>query len=354
MRPLLNRCCLIGMVLVLISTGCASAGAAPIRVALPPVATATFEPLQTVAPEANGTTALAPTNVPAPAATEPPLDPTSTPAPKPGRGFIGVSVATNAPLAAAAVALAGLKAAGIRAEQVVDESDLQVVSQGAEGAAPIYERVFTPVDRMSSVLDSITLEELRGVWTGQSQTPNFTNIFVSEDDVSELAVLLGQPAANVKPVPASGVEAAVWGDKMGLGILPFDKLTVKMRAIKLDAQTPVDNRFQPASWPLTARAYLMGNTDKGRSALSKATIGTMTNRDANKLTVLVMTGVTAMARNSGVAIERSGDWGFLARQVGPELAAADITIISNEIPFMPDCVADNIRNNLLLCSKPEY
>jgi poly-gamma-glutamate synthesis protein (capsule biosynthesis protein) len=82
--------------------------------------------------------------------------------------------------------------------------------------------------------------------------------------------------------------------------------------------------------------------------------GTITNRDAGKVTVLIMTGVTAMARNSGVAIERSGDWGFLARQVGPELAAADITIISNEIPFMPDCVADNSLNNLLLCSKPEY
>ena len=67
-----------------------------------------------------------------------------------------------------------------------------------------------------------------------------------------------------------------------------------------------------------------------------------------------MTGVTAMARNSAVAIERSGDYGFLARQVGPELAAADLTIISNEISFFDGCVADNTLNNVLLCSKPEY
>ncbi len=40
--------------------------------------------------------------------------------------------------------------------------------------------------------------------------------------------------------------------------------------------------------------------------------------------------------------------------MGPELAAADITIISNEIPFIPDCVADNSLNNLILCSRPEY
>jgi poly-gamma-glutamate synthesis protein (capsule biosynthesis protein) len=80
----------------------------------------------------------------------------------------------------------------------------------------------------------------------------------------------------------------------------------------------------------------------------------LSNREPNKMTVLVMTGVTAMARNSAVAIERAGDPGFLGRLVGPELSAADITVISNEIPFAPDCVADNSLNNLLLCSKPEY
>ncbi len=231
---------------------------------------------------------------------------------------------------------------------------MKIVASSAGGEKPVYERVFTPVDRMSSVLGSITLDELRQVWTGTGQTPNFTNIYVSQEDVPELTALLGSPGGNVKPTPAGGVEAAVWGDKMGLGILPFDELTVKLRAIKLDGDSPVDNRFNAAKWPLTARAYLSAKTDAGRAALSKTNVGTLTNRDAGKLTVLVMTGVTAMARNSAVAIDRSGDPGFLARQVGPELAAADITIISNEIPFMPDCVANNTLNNLLLCSKPAY
>jgi poly-gamma-glutamate synthesis protein (capsule biosynthesis protein) len=36
------------------------------------------------------------------------------------------------------------------------------------------------------------------------------------------------------------------------------------------------------------------------------------------------------------------------------LAAADITIISNEIPFVAGCVPNNTLNNLILCSKPEY
>jgi hypothetical protein len=36
------------------------------------------------------------------------------------------------------------------------------------------------------------------------------------------------------------------------------------------------------------------------------------------------------------------------------LAAADITHISNEVPFLDDCVADPTENNLILCSHTNY
>ena len=40
--------------------------------------------------------------------------------------------------------------------------------------------------------------------------------------------------------------------------------------------------------------------------------------------------------------------------VGPELAAADITAISNEVPFVADCETNTDRDNLVFCSKPGY
>jgi len=256
-----------------------------------------------------------------------------------------------------------LGAAGIDAAQVTEQADLRLTwgdenGTGAAttaGAVTVWERVFTPADRMSSVLQSITLDELEAVWTGDGTTPNFGNIYVGEEDVTTLAMLLGEPGENVIALPADEVEAAVWGDRMGLAIVPFERLNIRLRAIPVDGQTPVDNRFDAGKWPLTARASLAGLTERGRDALAKvAERQPVTNRDAAKLTVLVMTGVTAMARNSAVAIDRSGDPGFLARIVGPELAAADLTIISNEIPFLPDCVADNTLNNLILCSHNDY
>ena len=121
---------------------------------------------------------------------------------------------------------------------------------------------------MSSVLDSITLDELKGTWTGASATPNFTNIYVAPDFVPELNALLGQAGANVKPTPADGIEAAVWGDKMGLAIVPFDALE---RQAARDQGGRRSRRWTTGSsaeqWPLTAAAYLAaGKTRRGEEA----------------------------------------------------------------------------------------
>jgi len=45
---------------------------------------------------------------------------------------------------------------------------------------------------------------------------------------------------------------------------------------------------------------------------------------------------------------------YPAAVISATLAAADLTHISNEVPFTPDCIVDASENNLTLCSKPEY
>ena len=98
----------------------------------------------------------------------------------------------------------------------------------------------------------------------------------------------------------------------------------------------------------------------GKTTLAKALAQAMQadlplrNRHPEHLTSLVMTGVTAMARNTAYAIEQRGDPAFPARQIAEVLSAADITHISNEIPFYVGCEARPIRNLLVLCSKPAY
>lgn len=307
------------------------------------------------------TRAPAPTTEPIPVAspelpTAAPLpSPTAIPATKPARGTVGVESAKTVPAQALEQLLQLLKEAGAKAEPVKDAADLRLSAQPSDGAKLIWERVFVPVDRMSSVLSSITFPELVDVWTGAGTSESFATIYPDASIVPDLDLLLGAHGTNVKPQPKAGLADAVWGDPMGLGILAFEDLTPRLRAIPIADNSPTDNRFRAAEWPLAARAYLTALTPRGEAALAKLTTPLpITNRDPGKLTVLAMTGVTAMARNSAVAIDRSGDPGFLARQVGAELAAADLTTTSNEIAIFEGCRADNTLNNVLLCSKPAY
>lgn len=283
------------------------------------------------------------------------VPPTATPAPAPPRGTWGVEVGDGVRPEAVEAALTALTGANMPSETVLSEADLRLDAQPAANAGLAWERVLVPVDRMSSVLTGITLQELTDVWTGANPSANFATIYPDETIVPALDTLLGPHGATVKPQPKSALADALWGDPMGLGIVPFEDLNVRLRAIPVDGNSPTDNRFRAADWPLAERAWLAPLTARGQTARA-ALAGSLprTNRDPGKLTTLIMTGVTAMARNSAAAIERSGDYGFLARQIGPELAAADLTIISNEIPFVQGCQVNTTRNNIILCSKPEY
>jgi len=79
-----------------------------------------------------------------------------------------------------------------------------------------------------------------------------------------------------------------------------------------------------------------------------------TNRDANKLTTVAMTGVTAMVRATAYTMELKGIT-YPAEDIGPILADADITHISNEIPFSPDCPFPSPKMDaLVFCSNPSY
>ncbi len=79
-----------------------------------------------------------------------------------------------------------------------------------------------------------------------------------------------------------------------------------------------------------------------------------TNRDATKLTTVAMTGVTAMVRATAFTMEAKGIT-YPAQDIGPILADADITHVSNEIPFSPDCPFPTPASDFLVfCSNPDY
>jgi poly-gamma-glutamate synthesis protein (capsule biosynthesis protein) len=66
-----------------------------------------------------------------------------------------------------------------------------------------------------------------------------------------------------------------------------------------------------------------------------------------------MTGVTALTRSTAEQMDTRGP-SWPAAIVGSELASADITAISNEVPFVEECETNTDPENLVFCSKPAY
>ncbi len=246
---------------------------------------------------------------------------------------------------------------------------------GTDGE-PAYSVTFAAATRFDTIDTALAWEALRALWSGQLLTATttttasvtaasvtaaapFTRVIVLSDTLPLLNQVLGAPSsAVVGAADVSTVVDAAWQDRTTLAIVPFDQLEPRLVVLPIDGQTPVENQshFNPALYPLVATVYAHRTAG---AAADKARVDQLLqalpagNRDPDRLTVLTMTGVTAMCRMMAAQMDRFGP-AWPAEVVGPELASADITHISNEVPFVEDCVANTDPENFNFCSKPEY
>jgi poly-gamma-glutamate synthesis protein (capsule biosynthesis protein) len=195
------------------------------------------------------------------------------------------------------------------------------------------------------VQDDVALEELRARWAGQEDGP----LYVTSNGAM-LEIVLGEGGTEVG---AEELLAALEADRTALGIVPFDALDPRYKTLTVDGANVLSNTLDPATYPLVARVILTGPEAEAIAPALDEVVAVPTNRDPAKLTTLIMTGVTAMARNTARVMEEEGIL-YPALVISDTLAAADITHISNEIPFLENCVVNATLNNLVLCSHTSY
>lgn len=243
---------------------------------------------------------------------------------------------------------------GARVITDTEKADLWISAE--PGGELLAERIYVPVSRFATLRAQIATVDLLALWLGAPE-PGQAPLALDANALAGLTLLWGPPT-QVEVMPdAAAVAAALEPYPARLGVLPFDRLTPEVAALSMGGQDPTDNSFDAGEYPLALRLYV-NYTPKGQEAAAGLlaavnAAGMQSNRDASKLTVLAMTGVTAMARMTALRMEQNG-YGYPAVEVGPLLSQADITHISNEIPFMEGCQVNASENNLLLCSKPEY
>lgn len=235
-----------------------------------------------------------------------------------------------------------------------DEADLKLglVQDAADGVEWIY-ALAAP---FSSLLDEMALADLESAWQGLQEPSPF--IYLDLATLHALEPLLGPPGGNVQVLPGDELLAAAWDAPDALALVPFEALEPRWKVIALNGQSPVRNDFQVTAYPLKAYYGWQGE-EEALAALRMAVAGgdfpqLISNRDPSRMTVLIMTGVTALVRATAVKMEEKG-MTYPGEAVREWLVNADLTHISNEVSFSPVCPDPvSYPGPLIFCSKPEY
>jgi poly-gamma-glutamate synthesis protein (capsule biosynthesis protein) len=215
--------------------------------------------------------------------------------------------------------------------------------------------VYALVASFPTVQDDVAATDLQAAWqdTGNATEPL---LMTSETD-GLLAASWGKPAGkNVQELLDDQLLDIAWGKRPVWAIVPFDELQPRWKVLSIDGATPLDRNLDLTSYPLVMNFGLSGNNAAIRALKSFSKDGAFylpeTNRDLSKLTILILTGTTALTRQTAVVMDQKGVL-YPASDIGDLLRSADITHISNEVPFMQDCPPTE-PNGMKFCSKPDY
>ncbi|MGI6368686.1 MAG: CapA family protein [Anaerolineae bacterium] len=313
------------------------------------------EPTPAASPEATAVPTV--TNTPAPTATPAPTDtPEPTATPTPAYETLTIRIPQSLSILGASLeqdtASLNLEGQGLMLEPTTAEpSDLSLVVQtGAPVESPGYGfgwRYYAAVVPFDTVNDALLPEELETRWSEAQPGP----LVVDQATAALLAAAWGEGQPQV--VEMDQLLATLQADDTAVGLLPFDALDPTFKVLRIGEALVLDATLLPEEYPLAFNLGLEGERAQELGPLVEPLTSGWENRDTSRLTSLVMTGVTAMCRLTAARMEANGT-AYPARVVGAELSAADITHVSNEVPFVKGCRVDTSENNLTFCSDYDY
>ncbi len=207
--------------------------------------------------------------------------------------------------------------------------------------------VYALVAPFPTVTDGVTLDQLHLAWT-EGKLLNGMPLLMEESTRDALTILWDAPASpSIRIVSTGELVDQAWSES-AWAIIPFEELQPKWKVLTIDGQSPIRKGFDVSSYPLVVDFTLQSSTN---SLISNSLIS---NYDASKLTTVILTGVTALVRAIALTMEYKGVT-YPGEKIRDVLREADITHISNEIPFQTGCAfptADQAA--LVFCSDPKY
>ena len=230
------------------------------------------------------------------------------------------------------------------------EFRLDIWTPGSTATQSLTWWTYALVAPFPTIPGEVALQDLLSGWRGESSGP-FAGLPLLMDEPTRavLAAWWGEPAPGaIQVAPAHNLVDTAWTQRPSWAIVPFETLEPRWKVLSIDGISPLSRDFDPTAYALSVPFAL--NTPPGLYDWQLPA----GNRDPNKLTIVAMSGVTALVRGTALWMERYGI-PYPARDVGSLLASADITHINNEVPFFADCPYPELNTPWLVsCSPPAY
>ncbi|HEY47508.1 MAG: hypothetical protein AMJ88_06370 [Anaerolineae bacterium SM23_ 63] len=294
---------------------------------------------------------VATTAIPIPTAAEPtetafqPLEPTSTAV----QVRLWLSPALPRTLREPLEDLANERKLGI---ELVDDPATAQVRVEPNPENPISTWIYAFVTPFPTVQDGGSLDGLRGVWT-RVGSPS-VQVFASASTAAAMEGVLGPTSEGAVPILTEDVLLdRAWDARPSFAIVPFEALEPRWKVLEIDGVSPIRKTFDPNAYPLRMTFGLSGESS-AVAIIREALHWPATNRDPNRLTVVVMTGTTALTRSTAWKMDLYGA-SYPGELIGHWLAEADLAHVSNEVAFTETCPPpDPFQEDLLFCSSVRH
>ena len=241
----------------------------------------------------------------------------------------------------------------------VTSKEKALLSLTIETEKAIISWVYALAAPFATITDDVSEESLLAFWQNHADFP--ARVLVMPPAIFDsLKVRYGNPMGDVHPLAEDNLLNYCQTHKDAWAIVPFEKLEPQWKVISLDGNSPIRKDFVAESYPLSVqigwdqsyRAVTEAEYQLANASISSVPVS---NRQADKLTTVVLTGVTAMTRATAKEMEL---YGVLspAASIGELMREADIAHVSNEVPFASNCPAPQWQQavDLVFCSDDKY
>ena len=211
-----------------------------------------------------------------------------------------------------------------------------------EGDQDVYwqgEFVYAVVAAFPTVRDNLTSEAIRSVWRGEAEAKpgSMSVIAVDSDTHAVLSDWVGYPdPSNVQIIDKDSILGFLWAQEDAIAIIPFEEIDPRMKVLSVDGVNPFFTTVSNDKYPFTVDFCIsVGEVIDDFERLFGSALPS-TNRDLAKMTSVLMTGVTAMVRDTAYKMETNGIL-YPAQDIDNWFQTADFAHVSNEVPFYAEC-----------------